>query len=57
VSEADGADPLVALTNGFQSAFAVSIAFAALGLLVAILLLGRVRGPARVAEPAAAAAE
>jgi predicted MFS family arabinose efflux permease len=57
VSEADGADPLVALTNGFQSAFAVAIAFAALGLLVAILLLGKVRGPAPVAEPAAAAAE
>jgi dipeptide/tripeptide permease len=46
VSEANGADPLVALTNGFQSAFATAIVFAAIGLLVAILLLGKVRGPA-----------
>jgi EmrB/QacA subfamily drug resistance transporter len=59
VSQADGADPLVALTNGFQSAFATAIVFAALGLVVAILLLGRVRGPgpAPIAEPAVAPAE
>jgi EmrB/QacA subfamily drug resistance transporter len=53
VSEADGADPLVALTDGFQSAFAAAIAFAAVGILVAGLLLGRTRRP--VAEPAASA--
>jgi EmrB/QacA subfamily drug resistance transporter len=59
VSEADGAEPLAALTNGFQSAFAVAIVFAALGLLVALLLLGKVRGPAPApaGEPAVAAAE
>jgi EmrB/QacA subfamily drug resistance transporter len=59
VSEADGADPLTALTNGYGSAFAAAIAFAALGLLVAILLLGKVRGPAPgpAAEPAGARAD
>ena len=46
ISQADGAEPLVALTDGFQSAFAVAIAFAAFGLLTAILLLGRLSGPA-----------
>ncbi|HEU0213172.1 MAG TPA: MFS transporter [Jiangellaceae bacterium] len=45
VSQADGSDPLVALTNGFQSAFATAIIFAAAGLLVAIALLGRLRLP------------
>jgi EmrB/QacA subfamily drug resistance transporter len=57
VSQADGADPLVALTNGYQAAFATAIAFAAVGLLAAIALLGRVRGPAPAAEPALARAE
>ena len=49
VSQASGADPLGALTNGFQSAFATAIIFAA-------VLLGRLRlpAPARPAEPAAA---
>jgi EmrB/QacA subfamily drug resistance transporter len=56
VSEAHGADPLTALTNGYQSAFAVAIAIAALGAVAAGLLLGRRREPeaVAVAEPAAA---
>jgi EmrB/QacA subfamily drug resistance transporter len=56
ISQADGAEPLAALTNGYQAAFATAIAFAALGLLVAILLLGKLRGPvpATGAEPAVA---
>jgi EmrB/QacA subfamily drug resistance transporter len=49
VSQADGAEPLVALTDGFRSAFASAIAFAAIGLLVAMLLLGRLRPPAATA--------
>jgi EmrB/QacA subfamily drug resistance transporter len=55
VSEADGAGPLAALTDGLQSAFATAIVFAAVGLLVAIALLGRLRipVPAPTAEPAA----
>jgi EmrB/QacA subfamily drug resistance transporter len=59
VSEADGAAPLVALTNGFQAAFATAIIFAVLGLLAAIALLGKLRAPAPVstAEPAAAAVD
>jgi EmrB/QacA subfamily drug resistance transporter len=56
VSGSHGAEPLAALTNGYQSAFAVAIAFAALGLVVASLLLGKPRKPAAVgeAEPAVA---
>jgi EmrB/QacA subfamily drug resistance transporter len=57
ISQADGTEPLVALTNGFQSAFAVAIAFAVLGLLTAILLLGRLSRPARAAEAAVAPAD
>jgi EmrB/QacA subfamily drug resistance transporter len=59
VSEADGSEPLAALTNGFQAAFATAIAFAVVGLLAAILLLGKVRGPtpAPVPEPAIAPSE
>ena len=45
VSQAHGSDPLSALTNGFQSAFATAIIFAAAGLLVAVALLGRLRLP------------
>lgn len=45
VSGAHGADPLAALTAGFQSAFAVAIAFAVLGAAAAALLLGRRREP------------
>jgi predicted MFS family arabinose efflux permease len=57
VSQAEGADPLVALTNGFQSAFATAIVFAAVGLLAAVTLLGKLRAPAPAptAEPAAEA--
>jgi hypothetical protein len=49
------AKPLTALTNGFGTA----IAFAALGLLVAILLLGKLGGPAPTpaAEPAVTPAD
>jgi EmrB/QacA subfamily drug resistance transporter len=59
VTEADGADPLTALTNGYGSAFAAAIAFAALGLLVAVLLLGKVHGPAPgpAVEPASVPAD
>ena len=45
VSGAHRADPLAALTDGYQSAFAASIAVAALGAVVAALLLGRSREP------------
>lgn len=41
VSASDGPDRLAALTAGYQSAFAAAIAFAAIGLAVALLLLGR----------------
>jgi len=50
VSGVHGADRLAALTAGFQSAFAVGIAFSVLGLVVAILLLGRRRQPTPVTE-------
>jgi EmrB/QacA subfamily drug resistance transporter len=48
VSEAVGADPLSAATNGFQAAFAGAILFAVAGLLVAGALLGRLRTPVPV---------
>jgi EmrB/QacA subfamily drug resistance transporter len=56
VSQARGADPLSAMTNGFQSAFATAIVFAAAGVVAAGVLLGRRRLPvrARAAEPATA---
>jgi EmrB/QacA subfamily drug resistance transporter len=58
VSGAHGTEPLAALTNGYQSAFAVAAAVSALGLVVAGLLLGKRRGPAAPvvanAEPAVA---
>jgi EmrB/QacA subfamily drug resistance transporter len=54
VSQAHGADPLTALTNGLQSAFATAIVFAVIGLLAAIALLGKLRAPATA--PAAAPA-
>jgi EmrB/QacA subfamily drug resistance transporter len=38
-----GVDPLVALTEGFQSAFAVCVVLSAIGLATALLLLGRPR--------------
>ena len=57
VSHADGADPLTALTNGFQAAFATAIIFAAVGLLAAIALLGKFRLPLSSPEPAELTAE
>jgi hypothetical protein len=57
VSHADGNSPLVALTNGFQAAFAVAIVFAALGLLVAITLLGKLNAPLPALGPEPAAAQ
>jgi EmrB/QacA subfamily drug resistance transporter len=59
VSHANGTDPLAALTNGLQSAFATAIIFAAAGLLAALSLLGKLRVPvpALTAEPAAAPAD
>jgi EmrB/QacA subfamily drug resistance transporter len=56
VSGAHGTNSLAALTNGYQSAFAVAIAVAALGLVAAGVLLGRGREPRAVveAEPAVA---
>ena len=58
VSQAQGADPLSAMTNGFQSAFATAIVFGAAGLVAAVLL-GAVRLPSRArgAGPAAVAAD
>jgi EmrB/QacA subfamily drug resistance transporter len=55
VSGAHGSDPLLALTNGCRSAFAAAAVVAALGVVAAVLLLGR-RERARVAdaEPAVA---
>jgi EmrB/QacA subfamily drug resistance transporter len=47
VSYADGPDALSALTEGYRSAFAAAIAFSALGLLFALLLLGRRSSQAR----------
>ena len=58
VSGAHGAEPLVALTDGYQSAFAAAIAVAALGAIAATALLGRRREPrsrvSPVPDPAAA---
>jgi MFS family permease len=56
ISGAHGREPLAALTNGYQSAFAVAVVFAALGLAVAGLLLRKPREPGATpeAEPAVA---
>jgi EmrB/QacA subfamily drug resistance transporter len=58
LSQADGAEPLAAQTEGFQSAFTAAVAFAAVGIAIALVLLGRRRPriPLDV-QPAAAAAE
>jgi hypothetical protein len=45
-----GAIPLVALTDGFQSAFLATAVLAGIGALIALLLLGR---PRAAAEPLA----
>jgi EmrB/QacA subfamily drug resistance transporter len=47
---------LTALTDGYQSAFTVAIAFSALGVLAASLLLGRSRPRGPLAEPEPAVA-
>jgi EmrB/QacA subfamily drug resistance transporter len=59
VSQADGPDPLSALTNGYQSAFATAVAFAAFGLLVAALMFWKrpARGTVTTTKPAAAMAD
>jgi predicted neutral ceramidase superfamily lipid hydrolase len=59
VSHAHGTDPLAALTNGFQAAFATAIIFAVVGVLAAIALLGKLNlaVPALTTEPAAAQAD
>jgi MFS family permease len=40
----DGANPLVVLNEGFQSAFWACVALAGLGFAISLLLLGRPRG-------------
>jgi EmrB/QacA subfamily drug resistance transporter len=55
VSEAAGSNALVALTKGFQAAFAAAIVFSVLGLLCVILLLGRPREPRAPVREASAA--
>jgi EmrB/QacA subfamily drug resistance transporter len=52
VSQAEGPDPLSALTEGFQAAFAAAVAFPLIGLLCAVVLLRR--RPASVADDASA---
>jgi EmrB/QacA subfamily drug resistance transporter len=43
----DGANPLVVLNEGFQSAFLACVALAGLGVAISLLLLGRPRGAAQ----------
>jgi EmrB/QacA subfamily drug resistance transporter len=43
VSSAEGANPLIALTNGSQAAFATAIIFSVVGVLAALALFGRFR--------------
>jgi EmrB/QacA subfamily drug resistance transporter len=53
----EGANPLVVLTEGFQSAFAASVVLAGIGVAVSLLLLGRLRRASREQlEPAHAQA-
>ena len=47
-----GADPLLALTEGFQSGFVACAVLAGVGLIVCIALLGRSRKTAPELEPA-----
>jgi EmrB/QacA subfamily drug resistance transporter len=57
VSSNPSAGPLVGLTEGFQAGFTAAIVFPTLGLIVALLMLGRprpVRGESREAAPATA---
>jgi EmrB/QacA subfamily drug resistance transporter len=43
----DGANPLVVLNEGFQSAFLACVALAGFGVAISLLLLGRPRGAAQ----------
>jgi EmrB/QacA subfamily drug resistance transporter len=43
IAQTEGEEPLVALTAGFQSAFAAAIAFAAFGILAGVALFAKVR--------------
>ena len=43
----DGANPLVVLNEGFQSAFLACVVLAGIGMALALLLLGRARGKRR----------
>jgi EmrB/QacA subfamily drug resistance transporter len=52
----EGADPLVVLTEGFQSAFVACVVLAGIGVALALLLLGRPRtAPRERLEPVPAA--
>jgi MFS family permease len=54
----EGANPLVALTEGSQSAFAACVVLAAIGVALALVLLGRPRKAARERlEPLAASGD
>jgi hypothetical protein len=53
----EGADPLVVLNEGFQSAFLACVVLAGIGMALALLLLGRPRkAPQARLEPAPATA-
>jgi EmrB/QacA subfamily drug resistance transporter len=54
IAVSGGNGSLAALTDGYRSAFAAAIAFAALGLVVAFVLLGSKRGPEAATATAAA---
>ena len=43
VTQASGPNPLVAITHGFNVAFAVAIIFAGVGILASLVLLGRTK--------------
>jgi EmrB/QacA subfamily drug resistance transporter len=58
ISETAGPDRLSALTEGFQSAFAAAAVFSAVGVLCAILLLGKPGRPAPLeSQPAPASSD
>jgi hypothetical protein len=48
---AAGGEPMLALTEGFQSGFAACIALAAAGAVVTLATLGRTRSVPRVDTP------
>ena len=49
VSTAAGPNPLVAITHGFNNAFAVALIFAGVGILASLILLGRSKASVSVA--------